>query len=110
MTVEVQGNARNTLSMVVQKLRSAGWDPMNWGIPTVRLDGEVIALILRPLTESPAARLRQPYTLETRYGGRLFGKAIRIEKGQLAIDTVRLRTQHFPLAAIRRLSKEVEGE
>jgi prepilin-type N-terminal cleavage/methylation domain-containing protein len=41
MTVEVQGNARNTLSMVVQKLRSAGWDPKNWGIPTVRLDGAI---------------------------------------------------------------------
>ena len=41
MTVEVQGNARNTLSMVVQKLRSAGWDPNNMGIPTLRLDGAI---------------------------------------------------------------------
>lgn len=41
MTVEVQGNARNTLSMVVQKLRSAGWDPNNRGILTVRLDGAI---------------------------------------------------------------------
>ena len=41
MTVEVQGNARNTLSMVVQKLRSAGWDPMNHGIATLRLDGAI---------------------------------------------------------------------
>lgn len=41
MTVEVQGNARNTLSMIVQKLRSAGWDPKNYGIPTVRLDGAI---------------------------------------------------------------------
>jgi len=38
MTVEVQANARNTLSMVVQKLRSAGWDPTNAGLPTVTLD------------------------------------------------------------------------
>jgi prepilin-type N-terminal cleavage/methylation domain-containing protein len=41
MTVEVQGNARNTLSMVVQKLRSAGWDPNAMGIPTLRLDGTI---------------------------------------------------------------------
>ena len=27
MAAEIQANARNTLSMVVQKLRSAGWDP-----------------------------------------------------------------------------------
>ena len=35
MTVEVQSNARNTLSMIVQKLRSAGWDPTNAGIQTL---------------------------------------------------------------------------
>jgi prepilin-type N-terminal cleavage/methylation domain-containing protein len=29
MTVEVQGNARNCLSMIVQELRSAGWNPLN---------------------------------------------------------------------------------
>jgi prepilin-type N-terminal cleavage/methylation domain-containing protein len=33
MTVDVQSNARNTLSMVVQKMRSAGWNPMD--APTV---------------------------------------------------------------------------
>jgi len=38
MTAEVQANARNTLSMIVQKLRSAGWDPTNAGLPTVTLD------------------------------------------------------------------------
>ena len=38
MTVEVQANARNTLSMVVQRLRSAGWDPTNIGLATVTLD------------------------------------------------------------------------
>lgn len=38
MTAEVQANARNTLSMVVQALRSAGWDPTNAGIATVNLD------------------------------------------------------------------------
>ena len=31
MTVEVQANARNCLSMIVQRLRSAGWDPLNQG-------------------------------------------------------------------------------
>ena len=29
MTAEVQANARNCLSMIVQELRSAGWNPMN---------------------------------------------------------------------------------
>jgi prepilin-type N-terminal cleavage/methylation domain-containing protein len=29
MTVDVQSNARNCLSMIVQRLRSAGWDPLN---------------------------------------------------------------------------------
>jgi len=38
MTVEAQANARNTLSMIVQKLRSAGWDPGNQGISTLTLD------------------------------------------------------------------------
>jgi prepilin-type N-terminal cleavage/methylation domain-containing protein len=28
MTVETQANARNCLSMIMQRLRSAGWDPM----------------------------------------------------------------------------------
>jgi prepilin-type N-terminal cleavage/methylation domain-containing protein len=38
MAAEVQANARNTLSMVVQRLRSAGWDPTNAGLGTVTLD------------------------------------------------------------------------
>jgi type II secretory pathway component PulJ len=38
MLAEVQGNARNTLSMIVQVLRSTGWDPMNTGMTTVVLD------------------------------------------------------------------------
>jgi prepilin-type N-terminal cleavage/methylation domain-containing protein len=39
MTAEVQANARNTLSMVVQCLRSAGWNPTNMvGMPTLNLD------------------------------------------------------------------------
>jgi hypothetical protein len=41
MTVEVQANARNCLSMVVQRLRSAGWDPMNQGVPTVLTDQDL---------------------------------------------------------------------
>ena len=40
MTAEIQANARNTLSMVVQKLRSAGWDPTNAGLATVTLDAD----------------------------------------------------------------------
>lgn len=38
MAAEVQSNARNCLAMVVQKLRTAGWDPMNVGIPAVTMD------------------------------------------------------------------------
>jgi prepilin-type N-terminal cleavage/methylation domain-containing protein len=38
MTVEAQANARNCLALVVAKLRSAGWDPLNVGVPTVALD------------------------------------------------------------------------
>jgi type II secretory pathway pseudopilin PulG len=41
MTVEAQANARNCLSMVVQKLRSAGWDPLNVGINVVTLDPDL---------------------------------------------------------------------
>jgi prepilin-type N-terminal cleavage/methylation domain-containing protein len=43
MAAEVQTNARNCLEMIVQQLRSAGWDPMNSGaIPTVALDPDLI--------------------------------------------------------------------
>ena len=38
MTVEAQANARNTLSMVVQALRSAGWDPLRAAFPARRQD------------------------------------------------------------------------
>jgi prepilin-type N-terminal cleavage/methylation domain-containing protein len=39
MTADVQSNARNCLSMIVQRLRSAGWDPMSTGtVPTVLTD------------------------------------------------------------------------
>ena len=38
LTAEVQANARNCLALVVERLRTAGWDPANLGIPTVVLD------------------------------------------------------------------------
>ena len=38
MTAQTQANARNCMSMVVQRLRSAGWDPMNAGLQTVVWD------------------------------------------------------------------------
>jgi prepilin-type N-terminal cleavage/methylation domain-containing protein len=42
MAAETQANARNTLSMVVQKLRSAGWDPRNTGgFPAVTTDADL---------------------------------------------------------------------
>ena len=38
MTAQTQANARYCMSMVVQRLRSAGWDPMNVGLQTVVWD------------------------------------------------------------------------
>jgi len=38
MSAEVQSNARNCLSMIVQALRTAGWDPRNVGFAAVALD------------------------------------------------------------------------
>ena len=39
MTAEVQANARNCLSLIVQRMRSAGWNPSNAvGISTLTLD------------------------------------------------------------------------
>ena len=38
MSAEVQSNARNCLSMIVQTLRTAGWDPRNAGFIPVGLD------------------------------------------------------------------------
>ena len=39
MLTEVQANARNTMSMVVQAMRSAGYDPKNTGFVPVTTDG-----------------------------------------------------------------------
>jgi len=39
MALQVQSDARNCLSMIVPVLRSAGWDPMNVGIPTAVVGG-----------------------------------------------------------------------
>jgi Tfp pilus assembly protein PilW len=41
MTADCQANARNTLSVVVQKLRSAGWDPLQVGLNEVTLDPDL---------------------------------------------------------------------
>ncbi|MGH9749424.1 MAG: hypothetical protein ACRD5D_00020 [Candidatus Polarisedimenticolia bacterium] len=38
MKAEIQMNARNSLSMITQVLRRAGWDPMNSGMVSVVLD------------------------------------------------------------------------
>lgn len=40
MTSQVQSNARNCLAMIVQRMRSAGWDPLNVGIPTIVPDAD----------------------------------------------------------------------
>ncbi len=40
MTAQAQSNARNCLAMIVQRLRSAGWDPLNAGGPSVNLDSD----------------------------------------------------------------------
>jgi len=41
MTADVQANARNTLSVVVQKMRSAGWDPLQVGLSPLTLDPDL---------------------------------------------------------------------
>jgi prepilin-type N-terminal cleavage/methylation domain-containing protein len=41
LTADAQANARNCVSMIVQKVRSAGWDPQNVGIPSVGLDPDL---------------------------------------------------------------------
>ena len=40
MAAEVQANARNTLAMVMAKLRTAGWDPSDADIPNVIFDDD----------------------------------------------------------------------
>lgn len=41
MTAQVQADARNCLSMIIQKLRSAGWDPRDVGFTAVTLDPDL---------------------------------------------------------------------
>ena len=40
MTAQVQANARNCLSLVVQRMRSAGWDPLNVDLQAVVWDSD----------------------------------------------------------------------
>ncbi len=40
MTAQTHANARNCMAMIVQKLRGAGWDPMNAGIGSVIYDSD----------------------------------------------------------------------
>jgi len=42
MAADVQANARNCLSMIVQRLRSAGWDPTDNGFAPVVLDPNLL--------------------------------------------------------------------
>jgi len=41
LTAQIQSDARNSLAVIEQRLRSAGWDPLNAGIPTVALDSDL---------------------------------------------------------------------
>lgn len=41
MTAQIQSDARNSLAVIEQRLRSAGWDPLNVGIPAVVLDSDL---------------------------------------------------------------------
>jgi prepilin-type N-terminal cleavage/methylation domain-containing protein len=41
MFTTVQDNARSSMDLVVSRLRSAGWDPMNGGINVVRTDPDL---------------------------------------------------------------------
>jgi len=38
LLAQTQDNARNSMAIIVQKLRSAGWDPLNAGLPMVAWD------------------------------------------------------------------------
>ena len=40
MTSDMQADARNCLSMIVQRLRTAGWDPLNNGFSPLVLDAD----------------------------------------------------------------------
>jgi Tfp pilus assembly protein PilW len=40
MTAQVQSNARNCMSVVLQKMRRAGWDPINANVQTVEWDAD----------------------------------------------------------------------
>lgn len=41
MIADVQNNARGCLELIVQKLRSAGWDPSGAGFPSLTLDPDL---------------------------------------------------------------------
>jgi len=41
MTAALQSDARNCLSMIVQKLRTTGWNPMGAAIPLIQLDPDL---------------------------------------------------------------------
>lgn len=41
MRAEVQANARNTVSLIAQRIRTAGWDPLALGFESVVLDDEL---------------------------------------------------------------------
>lgn len=41
MRVEAQANARNTLSLLVRRLRTAGWDPVDTGLSPVITDANL---------------------------------------------------------------------
>jgi len=45
LAIDAQSNARNCLEIVVAKLRSAGWDPVNAGVSTVTLDPDLTDLV-----------------------------------------------------------------
>jgi prepilin-type N-terminal cleavage/methylation domain-containing protein len=45
MAAAAQADVRNCLELIQQKLRSAGWDPMNAGIATVAVDPDLTDLV-----------------------------------------------------------------
>ncbi len=68
------------------------------------LRGPTDALVLRPAAEEPLAVL--PWRAETWTGGKLVGKSIRVEGGELVIDTLRLGEQKIALGDLRRVFKQ----
>lgn len=73
-----------------------------FGKRTFDIAAEVDALVLRAAAEDPPPG---EFRVETWAGTDLTGKNLRVEDGQIALDTVRLRTQFIPLEKLHRIRR-----